>query len=156
TETKFLNAPMAGAYAVQSYAFLLSQQEEVGASSENLEAVRDRLRKLATYIEQSWPSSQAADTARHLLGWVLASEKKYAEAVAVPGRTTPDYPDLTRARFQLAETALQAQKDEGSKPVTGKASYQDRAMAALLRIRDLDAKADAGTANAYIASKLIL
>jgi hypothetical protein len=156
TEVKFLNAPMAGAYAVQSYAFLLGQQEEAGASSEDLEAIRDRLRKLATYIEQSWPSSQAADTARHLLGWVLTSEKKYAEAVAVLERINPDYPDLTRAMFQLAEAALQAQKDEGSKPVPGKASYQDRAMAALLRIRDLDARADAGTANAYIASKLIL
>jgi tetratricopeptide (TPR) repeat protein len=156
TQGRFLHAAMAGAYALQSYAAILGQQEEAGASKEDAEPVRNRLRELARYVEQNWPQDGAADIARHLLGWVLVSEKNYPEAVDVLERVTPEYPDLTRAMFQLAEAAFQAQKEEASKPVPGKRSYQDRALAGLQRIGEGNPKGDPGTVNAYIASKLIL
>jgi hypothetical protein len=156
TDPRALQAPMAGAYALQAYAALLGKQEEAGVTAEDQEALRGRLRRLAQYIEQTWPSDSAADIARHMLGWLLLAEKNYVEAVTVMERVSPAYADSTRLLYQLADAALKAAKDETIKPQPGKPSFQDRAEAALLKIPDLTSAADSGTVQAYVGAKSLL
>ncbi len=156
TEAKSARAPMAGAYALRAYTLILSKEEQAGTPQEDLEADRGRLRNLAQYVEQTWPTDSAADTARHMLAFLLLTEKNYAEAMEVLDRISAGYPQATQVLYQLAGAALEAQKDEKIKPRSGKQSYQDRAVAALLQIPELSSDADAGTIQAYFGSKLML
>src|SRR5262249_15216842 len=68
SQPKFGQAAMAGAYALSAYAQLVAKQEHTGMAKEELEVERKRQRQLAQYIEQTWPTSQAADIARHVQG----------------------------------------------------------------------------------------
>jgi tetratricopeptide (TPR) repeat protein len=155
TEPRFMRAPLAGAYAVQAYSYLLSQQDDSTENKADLEPLRNRLRNLAQYIEQRWPSDSAADLARHLLGWMLTTEMNYAEAVAVLERIGPTYTDSTRAILQLAEAALKAQEAAGEKPQPGQRSYADRALLALVRLPDLSPGADPDSIKLYVQARLI-
>ncbi|HEX4716058.1 MAG TPA: hypothetical protein VH164_14135, partial [Ktedonobacteraceae bacterium] len=155
SEPKSPQAPMGGAYALSAYAQLIAKQEETGTAREALAVERERQRQLANYIEEIWPTSQAADIARHVRGLMLLADKNYAEAVEVFDRISPNYADSTRALYQQAGAALQAQKNE-LKPPPGKPAYQQRALAALAKIPDLKASADAATVRDYFAAKLTL
>src|SRR5262249_11745487 len=118
-------------------------------------AHRNRLRKLAQYIDQTWPDDTAADDARYQLGVLLLDEKKYAEAVEALARISPGYSESIRAQFQLAMAAMQAQKD-GVPPPPGKPSYDERAVTALKSIPELTPGADAGTAQMFFLARLEL
>ena len=155
TQPRFIHAPLAGAYALRSYALLIANREESGAGKDEVGPDRDRMRSLAQYVEQAWPNDPAADIARHTLGIVFLADKNYPEAVDALSRITSAYPDATRALYQLASAAVQADKEE-IKAKPGQPSYQDRALAALLRIPDLSTPAEAGTAHVYFAAKLML
>jgi hypothetical protein len=155
TEPKFAQAAMAGAYALSAYAQLIARQEQAGKTKEDLEADHQRQRRLAHYIEETWPTSQAADIARHMLGVMLLADKDYPQAVEALERISPSYPDSTRSLYQLARAALQAQKNEVKRP-PGKPAYEERALAALTRIPDLKLSADGATCRDYFAAKLTL
>src|SRR5262249_12083692 len=145
-------APMAAAYALTAYAHLLARQEAAGTPLEALAVERERQRKLALYVEQTWPTSQAADIARHVLGVLLMADTRYAEAVEVLERVGSGSPNATRSLYKLAAAALQAQKNEAAPP-PGKPSYEDRAVAALARIPELSPSADRATVQDYFAAK---
>jgi hypothetical protein len=155
TQPTFHHSALAGAYALRSYALIVANREQSGAANEDLAPERERMRTLARYIEQSWPSDPAADIARHTLGIVSLAEKNYPDAVEALDRISPGYSDSTRAIYQLAGAALQAEKEE-DKPPQGRPAYQARAVAALLRIPELAAPAEPGTVQAYFAAKLML
>jgi hypothetical protein len=148
-------APAAGVYALRAYALLIGKQEQAGVTKEELEPDRARVRRLAQYIEETWPTDPAADAARHVLGLIYLTDKKTLEAIDILSRISPAYPDATRSLYQLAGAALQAEKD-GAKPPPGQQSFHDRAVAALTRIPELTPGADAGTVHDYINAKLIL
>jgi hypothetical protein len=155
TQPKFARAALAGAYALRAYALVMSKAEEAGAGRDDVAADRERMRSLAHYIEQTWPGDSAADIARHTLGILLLADKNYPAAVETLGRITPAYSDSTRALYQLASAATQADKEE-IKPGAGRPSYREQAEAALLRIPDLSGSDDPGTAQIYFAGKLML
>lgn len=155
SEPRFAQAPMAGAYALSAYGQLVAQREKAGAAPEDLAVERNRERRLALYLEQTWPTSQAADIARSTLGRLLIGDKDYRQAVEVLERISPSYPDATRALYQLSVAALQAQKND-LQPPPGKPAYEERARAALERIPDLAPSADDATARDYFAAKLTL
>jgi hypothetical protein len=155
-EPKAPRAPAAAACALRAYVMLIARQEEAGAGREEHGPERDRLRSLAGYVEQTWPTDASADYARHMLGWLLLTEKNYADAVTVLERVGLGYAEYTRALCQLAEAALLAHKDGTSKPAPGAPSYQDRALAALLKVPELARSADAGTAQAYFGARQML
>src|SRR5207245_6227370 len=68
-------------------------------------------------------------------------------------RITPGYADGIKAMYLLAGAAFQAQKEA---QVPGKPSYQDRALAALLRLPELPASTDPVTVRDYFNAKQIL
>jgi hypothetical protein len=155
TQPNFPHAPLAGAYALQSYNFLIAGKERIDGSRADLGPVRERMRSLAQYIEQTWPNDPAADTARHTLGMLLLAEKKCPEAVETLDRISSKYSDLTLALNQLANAALQAE-NEGTKPPPDRPSYLDRAIAALVRIPPLSPQAEPSAMQIYFAAKLML
>jgi hypothetical protein len=155
TEPRIGQASMAGAYALSAYAQLVALQEKTGIAQEDQEVGRQRERRLAQYIEQTWPASEAANIARHLLGAMLLADKDYPQAVEVLERISSGYADSTRSLYQLASAALQAQKND-IKPPVDKSSYEERALAALTKIPDLGPSADHATSRDYFAAKLML
>lgn len=155
TQPRSARAALAGAYALRAYALIIAHEEESGATSEDLKIDRGRLRRLAQYVEQSWPSDAAADIARHVLGLVAMGEKNYPEAVEALGRITPGYPESSRVLYQLASAARLAQKED-TKPGESKSGYLERAVAALTHIAEPVSSADATTIQEYISSKLLL
>src|SRR5262249_61883686 len=114
--------PQAAPSPLSAYPQLVNAGERGGAPPEALDADRTRLRKLAEYVERTWPTDAAADVARHQLGSVYWGEKKYAEAVAALGRTTSTYPNATHSLYLLALAALQADK-AGLAPPAGQPPY---------------------------------
>jgi hypothetical protein len=155
TEPKSVRVAMAGAYALSAYAQLLAQQQKAGTPREDLEVAQGRQRRLAEYVEQTWPTSQAADIARHVLAVMLLTDKEYGQAVEVLDRISSHYSDATRSLSELARAALQAHKN-GLQPPAGKPSYLERALAALARVPDLKSSADRATARDYFAAELTL
>jgi hypothetical protein len=155
TAVKSVQAPMAAAYALRSYALLVAKQEQAGAAKDDLAADRERLRKLAVFVEQTWPNDPAADLARHMLALVLLGEKNYAQAIEVLERVTSTYSELSRCLYELAGAALQAEREE-FKPPPGRPSYQVQAEKALLRIPDLAGTSDPATVRDYFGAKLTL
>src|SRR5262249_35073545 len=107
TAPKFRDAASAAIYALRAYAALISKDEEAGTSPGGLAAKRARLEQLARYIEAQWPGSVAADAARHVLGVLYLSTKRYADAVQVMERIGPGYKDSARAYHHLALAAWQ-------------------------------------------------
>jgi hypothetical protein len=155
TEPKSPRVAMAGAYALSAYAQLMAQQEKAGTAKEDLEVARRRQRHLAEYIEQTWPTAQAADIARHMLGLMFVAEKDYGQAVEVLDRISSSYSDVTRSLSQLARAALQAQKN-GLQPPAGKPGYQERALASLARVPDLRSAAEPAMVRDYFTAELTL
>lgn len=155
TAAQALRAPAAGTYALYAYTQLLGEDERANAGAEILDADRGRLRRLAEYIEATWPTDSAADVARHQIGRLFLIEKKYPEAIAVLGRISPAYADATRSLYQLGFAALQAQRI-GLTASAGRPTYQNQAIAALKRISPLPAGSDPGTAQVYVEARLTL
>src|SRR5262249_29721399 len=88
-------------------------------------------------------------------GSMFLADKDYAQAVEMLERISPSYSDATRSLRELAEAALAAQKNE-IKPIPGKPSYLELALAALAKIPDLKPGADGFTSRDYFAAKLTL
>ncbi len=148
-------APLASACALLAYAQLLAEQQRTGGTSEGLHTDRDRLNKLAQYVEQAWPDDTAADVARHQRGLLLWSAKKYSEAVEVLAQIHEDYADATHSLYLLALAAKRAH-EAGVKPPGGQPAYPQRALAALERIPEPGAEVDTATLLAYLEAKLTL
>jgi hypothetical protein len=125
-------AASAGAYAVYAYAQLAAAREKADAP-QDAAADRDRLRKLAQYVEATWPNELAADLARHQLGLLALRQNNYAEAAAVLARVSPHYGQYAQAQFQLASAALQALKEK-LPPPKGQPGWDQQASAAFARI----------------------
>src|SRR5262249_43908432 len=136
-----------------AYGQLAAREEKAGAAKQV--AAFERQRRLARYIEQTWPTSQAADIARHMLGAIFLIDKDYGQAVEVLDRISSSYAESTRALYQLAGAAFEAQKND-QKPPPGKPAYEERALAALVRIPELTPSADSATSRDYFAAKLSL
>ncbi len=152
-EPKAARASQAGAYALFAYGQVVNLEQQ--AAGADPEPHRQRLRKLAHYIEQTWPDDPAADDARYQLALLLLQAKKHAEAVEVLERVTPAYHDATRAQYQLAMAAFSAHREE-AKPPAGKPSYEERGIRALKAIPELTSGADPTTVEIYLLARLEL
>jgi hypothetical protein len=150
------SAAMAAIYALQSYAMLLAQKQEDGASKEALKEDRDKMIALAEYMQERWPRELAGDVARYQIGATLLHEKdldypkilKYLEAV------TPAFQAYGRAQWEAAMAALQAEKEKA--PGDTPASFHKRAVAALQRIPEPAADSDPDTALIWFLARLRL
>ena len=157
-------AAAAAVYALQSYAEMISHQEQGGATPDELKAQRDKLIALAGFMEKNWPKEPPGDMARNQLALLYINEKdpekredNVQQAILALSRITPGYGNYMVTQYQLAQFALQAEKDK-IKPITGDApdGYRKRAMAALENTPPLIAGADPTTNKFYFLSNVRL
>lgn len=152
SDPKSARAPLAGAYALFAYSQIISEERQTAGA--DVEGHRNRVRRLAVYIEKTWPDDPASDGARFQLGMLLLQGKKHAEAVEVLERVSPNYNEAIRAMYQLAMAAFQAHR-EGLKS-SAKLSYEDRGIRALRNVPELPPGADAGMQEVYYLARLEL
>lgn len=126
-------AAPAGGYALHAYAQVLDEEEKSHASEKSLEADRNRLRRLAEYLQKTWPNDTVADGARHQLGLLAYRQKNYPEVVAVLSKITPQYTLYIQSQFQLGSAASQAHKEKLDPP-QGQKPWQEQAIAAFQKI----------------------
>jgi hypothetical protein len=155
TEPKSNRAATAAGYALEGYTQVIGEEERGAARASYLKADRERLRKLAEYMEKTWPADSATDFARHQLGLLALRETRYPEAVALLSRITPGYGAFIISQFQLASAAEKAQKEKVDPP-KGQPSWPEQAEAALRKIPELPTNADPETARVYVYAKLEL
>lgn len=161
TDPRAAQAPMAAIYALESYSQELANREAMGATADELKEEKDRMLKLAQYMEERWPKETAGDVARFQLAAVMLREKnltdKYPEIIRRLEGVTPSFPGFARAQWELAQVAFQAEREKappmpGDKPD----GYRTRAMAALERIPEPAAGGDPQAAHLWLLARVRL
>ena len=157
-------AAAASVYALQSYAEMISRQEQAGATPEELKTLHDKLIALASFMEKNWPKEQAGDMARNQLALLYINEKdpdkrddNVQQAILALSRITPTYSNYTVTQYQLAQFALDAEKEK-IKPIANDPpdGYRKRALAALEKLPPLTPGADPMTNKFYFLAKVRL
>jgi hypothetical protein len=150
TEPRTESASAAAAYALDAYAQIVAKDQTALAAPElenpendatkkrlrgELEADRNRLRKLAQFMEQKWPKSAATDSARFQMADLFMRDKNYADAIQVLGRISDTFNNYNYARYQLALAAEQMSRAD-NKTAAEKAAYEKQAIDTLTAIKD--------------------
>ncbi len=164
SDPRSAQAAACAVYALQSYAEMISRQEQGGATPEELKAQRDKLIALAGFMEKNWPKEQAGDMARNQLALLYMNEKdpdkrddNVQQAILALSRITPSYSNYAVTQYQLSQFAFGAEKDK-LKPIANDPpdGYRKRAMAALENLPPLTAGADPMTNKFYFLAKVRL
>jgi hypothetical protein len=174
TEPRSETASAAAAYALDAYSQIVAKDQAALAAPDvqeakdddpvkrglkaQLDADRNRLRKLAQMMEQKWPNNPATDTARFQMADLLLREKNYQDAIVLLGRIANTFGNYNYARYQLALAAEQMSREEtkndGSKLTDAdKAAYQKQAIDTLVAIKDSN---DPYSAMVYVLAQVDL
>jgi hypothetical protein len=145
-------ASMAAVYALQAYAKITAEAE---ANRLDVQDERAKMLELAKYMEERWPRELAGDMARHQMGLMLLREKKFPEAIKKLGGIAPTYPSYAYSQLQLAEAALEAEKEK-EEPVAGEKPYRQRALEALESIPDSTLGIDPTTNRVFYLARIRL
>jgi hypothetical protein len=156
TMPKHTRSSSCAAYAIQAYAQLIARAQQLGSPPEELAADRERLHRLAAYMERTWPNDTATDFARHQLVGQLLKEGKNAEAIDLLAKISPSYGHYPQARYQLAWLLheMSKPKEKGQPLDPQQKAYRDRAEQ-VLQGTTL-ASGDPDAAAAYLRCKLLL
>jgi hypothetical protein len=154
-DPKSTRAVAAAGYALEAYAKILAEQEQKASPKASLEADRNRVRGLATFMETTWPKNPTTNLARYQLGLLAIKTNNYGDAIGVLSRITPDYAAFPATQYDLAIfAALPAMRDKAAPP-PGQAPnyYQDQAIAALRRIPEPTPPVDPTLVRYYLLGK---
>jgi hypothetical protein len=154
-DPRWTQAATAAGYALQAYGQILAETYKGEGWSPASESDQERVRRLAEYMEKTWPGDPATDGARFQLAAIAVRRRDYPKAIERLSQISVGYGPFTLAQFQLAYAAKQAHK-AGLTPPTGQPPYLEQATAALKRIPELSPDADEPTAQAYFYGKLEL
>jgi hypothetical protein len=112
---------------------------------------------LAKYMQETWKGDLPAEMSRHEVGLYLLHHKKVREGIVLLSGLAPTYPSYVFAQYQLAEAALQADKDkldpiEGDKP----GDYRARALKAFRNIPESALGSDPAVNETVVLSRVRL
>lgn len=94
-------AASACSLAVQGYNRSAAEAIASGEAGKTLAEVDiERLKKLAQYMDVTWPDDTATDDARELWAYYTARDKKYTEAISIYQKIRPNYAGIYLARLQ--------------------------------------------------------
>jgi hypothetical protein len=145
-----------GIYVMEAYSLLIGKRLKAGESIDDLADKRAEFRKLAEYVEATWPNDAAADHARHQLGLLAFKENKPADAVEALARIRPTYSGRVFSQELLARCALQADERKLPPAANDKRPWEDIALAALQGMPELPSGADPATTDVYLQAKIEL
>src|SRR5262249_24212801 len=99
-------------YALQAYARIVADDRARQASTDEIQTDLRRLQSVAEYMEATWPTDPATDSARHQLGLIFFEDHSFSDACEMLARIDDKYPNIGLARYQLGIAAQQfIQKD---------------------------------------------
>src|SRR5262249_53473287 len=116
---------------------------------------REQVRRMATFMEATWPNDTPTDAARHTLGALYFSEGDYVKALETFARVTPNYVSLARLRHEQGLACFALQKDTSLPPSVRK-QWFNRITSELEQLPDLARGAESDVAYAYCLAKLVL
>ncbi len=157
SDSRAPQAPTAAMLALDAYGQLLAEREKKFETEAELKEDQDKMLDLAKYVEETWKGDLAADVSRHEMGLFLLRKKKPRDAIIKLSEITPGYTSYVFAQFQLAEAALQAEKDNLD-PLPGeeKGGYRARALKAFANIPESALGGDPGINQIVILSRIRL
>ena len=158
TQTRAARGASAELYALQAYRSMLADLQAAGdAKEEDLRKIKDNIRRVAKFMEDTWPNDTPTDFARHQLGALLAAEGDFVGALQAFARVTPNYQRLAYLRNEegVACFNLQRAKVDG-KTITPKVKrdWLTKVQTDLEKMPDLGAGADGDTAAVYCLARL--
>jgi hypothetical protein len=143
-------------YSLQGYRQVMLDTKAAGAAKEaELQTDREQVRRMASFMETTWPNDTPTDTARHLLGALYAGEGDYVKSLETYARVTPNYVGLARLRNEQGLACFNLQKDT-KVPAPVRKQWFDRITNELERLPDLGRGAEPEVAYAYCLAKLVL
>jgi hypothetical protein len=154
SDSRAPQAPTAAMLALDAYAQMLAEREKKFETEAELKPDQDKMLDLARYMEETWKGDLPAEMARHEIGLVLLRKKKLREAIVTLSEITPSYPSYVFAQYQLAEAALQADKEKLD-PLTGE-DYRTRALRAFRNIPESALGADPAINQTVLLSRVRL
>lgn len=159
--TRSSKGAIAAQYSLQAYKNVLIEAKSRGGAFKEIEERTDReqIRRMAQFMEQTWPNDAPTDAARHQLGSLLVLEGDWLGALEAFARVTASYANLAFLRTEqgMACYRLQLARDDGTliTPAVKKNWYR-RVVADLEKMPELALGADGETANAYCLARLQL
>jgi tetratricopeptide (TPR) repeat protein len=156
TLTRSSRGAVPALFALQAYKNLLAEAIANGDTKDAIvRNAREQVRRLATFMEATWPNDSPTDTARHTLGALYFNDGDYVKALETFARVTPSYSSLAYLRNDQGVACFDLQKD----PKVAKA-VKDRwfntITSELERMPDLAQGAEPETAYNYCMAKMQL
>jgi len=151
----------AALYSLQAYVNVMGktatkQDVEEEDREKELQADRRQIRRLAEFMEKTWPNDGPTDFARYQLANLAGREGNYVEALTAYARVSPNFTNLAYVRNEQAIACFNLMKDEKVAPAVKNQWFQ-KISAELEKMPDLAAgAADPETAQAYCMAKLQL
>jgi hypothetical protein len=143
-------------YSLQAYRSVMFDTKAAGAAKDTeLQTDHEQVRRMATFMEATWPNDTPTDAARHTLGSLYVSDGDYVKALETFARVTPNYVSLARLRHEQGIACFNLQKDTKLAAAVRK-QWFDRITALLEQMPDLGRGADGETAYSYCLAKLVL
>ena len=134
---------------------MLESKASGDAKEEEIRNDREQVRRMATYMEATWPNDSPTDTARHTLGTLYFGEGDFVKALETYARVTPSYTSLAFLRNEQGIACFNLQKDP-KVPQPIKRRWFDAVTSELEKMPDLAQGAEPETAHAYCLAKMQL
>ncbi|MFL5342401.1 MAG: hypothetical protein ACJ8F7_19825 [Gemmataceae bacterium] len=160
TQTKVGRGASAALYALVAYRAMLNDLQAAGDLKEDdAKKLKDNIRRVAKYMEDTWPNDTPTDEARHQLGALLTADGDYIGALAAYSRVTPAYVHLAYVRNEQGVACFNLQRaPSDGKEITpqSKRAWFTRVTNELEKMPDLGAGAEDDVAYRYCLARLQL
>jgi hypothetical protein len=119
---------------------------------------RNEVKRMAAFLEATWPDDSATDFARHSLGSLMEKQEQHLEALEAFSRVTPTYMSLASLRHQEGIACYNLMRSDNDPRVTPavKTKWFERVTNDLEKMPDMAQGADPSTALTYCLAKIQL
>jgi hypothetical protein len=143
-------------YSLQAYRNVMLDTKARGDVKEaESRTDTEQVRRMATFMETTWPNDSPTDTARHTLGTLYVSEGDYLKGLETFARVNPTYVSLAHLRNEQGITCFNLQKD-AKVPAAVKRQWLQHTISLLESMPDLGTGAEPEIAYAYCFARMQL
>ncbi|HLW64109.1 MAG TPA: tetratricopeptide repeat protein [Gemmataceae bacterium] len=159
TNTKSTKGARAALYSLDAYNRVMEDTQKRGdVNQDEARTDRNQVKRMAEFMEATWPDDSATDFARHSLGSLMEKQERHLDALEAFSRVTSSYLALASLRHQEGIACYNLMRTENDPRVTPavKAKWFLRVTADLEKMPDLAQGADPNTALTYCLAKIQL
>ncbi|HEV3142352.1 MAG TPA: hypothetical protein VGZ47_00545, partial [Gemmataceae bacterium] len=158
-QTKSSKGAAAALYSLEAYHKVMEDTLKRGdVDEEEARTDRNQVKRMALFMEATWPNDSPTDFARHALGSLMLRQDRYLEALEAFSRVTPSYPSVAYLRHEQGIACYNLMRQENDPSVTPpvKLKWLQRVTNDLEKMPDLAQGADSNTALQYCLAKIQL